>query len=670
MEYKEFKEKYRFKLNEQQDSAVCKANGQTLLLAVPGSGKTTVITAKVGYLIFGMNIAPENILTVTYSVSAAHDMKKRFESIFGENIKTQFRTIHGLCALIIRAYERFNDTTAFELIDKDSKIFEIIKNIYIEMTNSYPADGVIKDIKTQITYAGNMMLNDDKLPDIKFGGVKFAEIYKKFKEYKIKNRQMDFDDQLLFAYRILKTYPNILSSVRNRYRYINVDEAQDTSRIQHEIIRLIVGEKGNIFMVGDEDQSIYGFRAAYPKALLEFKKVYPDGEILLMEKNYRSTLPIIEKADAFIKLNKGRFEKNMQAARQEGECPVLTMLGDIDEQYEYILKKAKESEESFTVLYRNTESVIPLVDMLEKSGVDYQIRENDCVFFSHPIVTDILNILKLAQDPHDVAAFSAVYYKFGCAVMKEKAINACKTNDPIAYLIEKEYDEKKHAKLLALRQALQKACQYDSFYAIKYILCRTGYGVYLRTKFKNETKMRIIIAIAKQNPNLEAFTERLEYLKSRIEKGSKKDAKIILSTVHASKGLEYDNVVIMDTVAGVFPPYECDKDMLEEERRIFYVAVTRAKNKLDIITSAREHGSVINKSSFASEYFSGLETKDKNSSLTREVFKIGSCVRHKMFGRGRVKSIDGNFANIEFDNGAIKKLDMVLCIQNGLVVAN
>lgn len=667
MDYENFKKEYGIELNEQQDSAVCRVNGQTLLLAVPGSGKTTVITARVGYMIFCGNIPPENILTVTYSVAAARDMKARFENVFGEDIKTQFRTIHGLCALIIRAYERLNDTKAFSLLERDSKVYEIIRNLYVELAGEYPPDGMVKDIRTQITYAGNMLLDESELPDIDFGNVKFKEIFKKYKLYKLQNKVMDYDDQLLFALKILKSYPSILRSARQRYKYVNVDEAQDTSRIQHEIIRLIVGKSGNIFMVGDEDQSIYSFRAAYPKALTEFKKTYPEAEIMFLEKNYRSTGAITEHACNFIRRNKERYDKKMTAHREQGEIPVLTMPGDIAEQYSYIAGKARECGET-AVLYRSTESVIPLVDLLEKQKIPYFIRENDCAFFSHPIVTDIVNLLTLSQDPQNKEAFIKVYYKLGCAVTKEKALRAYKSDFPLAYLIEKESDDQKNKKLISLKGSLDRAGKLESFFAIKYILMRTGYGRYVASRYKNETKTRILLALARQNPDISVFLERLNCLKGIIEKGSEQKSGLILSTVHASKGLEYDNVIIMDVVAGIFPPKDCDAETLEEERRIFYVAATRAKNNLEIITSAKEHGCALSGECFAAEYFVHEENATVAAAVMNSKFRAGTEVRHKVFGKGMIMSVSGDFADIKFANGMNKKLDMVFCINNGFIL--
>ena len=295
MKIDEFVNKYNLNLNEQQKEAVENINGKILLLAVPGSGKTTVIVSRIGYMIYCKNILPENILTLTYSVSATKDMKRKYSSIFGENNKLQFRTINSFCVSVIREFERQTGRTAFTLFRNTE---EILSHLYIRLKNDFPNETVIKDINSQIIYANNMLLKDSQIREIKNDNIDFYKIYKEYENYKIKNKIMDFDDQLKYAYTILKSYKNIRQKFMNRYAYINVDEAQDTSKIQHEIIKLLVNK--NIFMVGDEDQSIYKFRAAYPKALLDFEKVYEDSKVLYMETNYRSTPEILQIANNFI----------------------------------------------------------------------------------------------------------------------------------------------------------------------------------------------------------------------------------------------------------------------------------------------------------------------------------------------------------------------------------
>jgi len=251
MNYTQFKEKYNINLNSQQESAVVRTHGQTLLLAVPGSGKTTVIVARLGYMIFCEGIRPENILTMTYNVSAAADMKKRFFDKFGTEYdgRIEFRTINGFCAKVIMMYERIRNTSAFSLID-EGRLTKILRAIYLDMTREFPSESTVKELKTKLVYSRNMMLSEKEIKKIKVGEIDFFEFFTKYREYKNQNRIMDYDDQLEFALKILVKNPDILAYYQNKFRYISIDEAQDTSKIQHMIIRLLARQHQNIFMVG------------------------------------------------------------------------------------------------------------------------------------------------------------------------------------------------------------------------------------------------------------------------------------------------------------------------------------------------------------------------------------------------------------------------------------
>ena len=282
MNYQEFTEKFNIHLNEQQNQAVQACQGPVILLAVPGSGKTTVLVARLGYLIYGLGVDPAQILTVTYTVAAARDMENRFFRVFGgQPLHTvPFSTIHSLCAGIIRHYERVRQTRAFTLISREMDQSRILRQLIHAQTGEHPGDAMVREAATQITYCKNKMLNKAEIEKISVDNLDFPKLYWAYEGWKRSHQKMDFDDQLEFARRILLKNPDILSYYRHKYRYIQVDEAQDTSKIQHVILRMLLNPEHNLFMVGDEDQSIYGFRAAYPQALLEFPKLYPEAKIL------------------------------------------------------------------------------------------------------------------------------------------------------------------------------------------------------------------------------------------------------------------------------------------------------------------------------------------------------------------------------------------------------
>lgn len=717
MEYDIFKQRYNITLNSQQQSAVIKVDGQTLLLAVPGSGKTTVIVARLGYMIFCRGINPENILTMTYNVSAAADMKKRFFDKFGADFtgKLEFRTINGFCATVIMFYERVRNTRAFELIE-ESKSIKIIRAIYLDMTREFPSESTIRDIKTKLVYSRNMMLSDNDIKKMKIGEADFYEFFMRYKQYKQENRIMDYDDQLEFALRILLKNPDILSFYQNRFKYINIDEAQDTSKIQHMIIRLLANRYKNIFMVGDEDQSIYGFRAAYPQALLEFQKVYPDGDILLMEKNYRSTQDIVAKANNFIKLNKCRHDKNM-CTDSPLYIPVRNIiLDDCKYQYSYIMKMAENTDGELAILYRNNDSALPIIDIFEKNNISYRLKENDGIFFSINTVIDIINILIFAYTPSDASIFADFYYKIGLRLKKNiinEAVHIHRNSPQSFFRTLEDHPLLEKWQIKSIRETEKKFIhlkKLNSYTAILYILNRMEYKEYMKERGLDESKIRTMLAIANQNPEIPFFIQRMAELKQIVNTGaSDPDSRIILSTIHSSKGLEYDNVLIIDVRDGIFPSVVVNeeenedipdnlRDEIEEERRLFYVGVTRAKKKLEIFDYKAAYGekcetasfirqllgieensklkiksqkpkseNMLSKSDRKTDRKKGKIQDDKNISDKLKQYKKGVSVNHKTYGTGIIEEIDPPICRILIDGGDIHSFDIVYCIKNDLI---
>ena len=400
MEWKEFETTFPVQLNQQQREAVQSTEGPVLLLAVPGSGKTTVLVTRLGYMIYCKNIRPESILTVTYTVAATKDMSRRFADRFGAEMaeRLEFLTINGICARIIQYYGRRIGKTPFELVKDEKTTTGMLIRICQEYGMGYPTESDLKNVRTLITYVKNMMLNEEELQKLEEeSDIRIAGIYHEYCRQMREQKLMDYDDQMLYAYNMLRKDPEVLAYFQNRYPYICVDEAQDTSKIQHAIIALLAAGTGNLFMVGDEDQSIYGFRAAYPEALLSFEKNHPGAKVLLMEENFRSNAKIVEAADKFIQKNTLRHEKHMRAAREAGPDIREISLKSRKAQYVYLMKAAQECTET-AVLYRDNECAIPLIDLLERKNIPYRMRNAELSFFTHRTVLDVQNIIRFAMD--------------------------------------------------------------------------------------------------------------------------------------------------------------------------------------------------------------------------------------------------------------------------------
>lgn len=594
-EYCDFKEKYNINLNQQQERALLAVEGSILLLAVPGSGKTTVLISRLGHMVINKKIAPESLLATTYSNQAADEMRERFSDKFGKDIgmRINFRTINSLSLKIYMDYCRKKREQSKQLIqDKDRKA--LIGRLYKKHTDEYATESDIHMLSTAIECIKNMMLSDKQIMEFEAEIPKLSAMYADYQKYLSDNMLMDFDDQMVFAYDILMSDSSLLSEYRNRYKYISVDEAQDTSKIQHAIIKLLA-EGNNIFMVGDEDQSIYGFRGAYPRALLNFRYDYKNPYILRMEKNYRSTAQIVDKAQAFISKNKGRYEKNMTAERGEGSEVKLIEVSAKEEQYNYLLTVAKDATSETAFLYRDNESAVVLVDLLTRNNIPFNHRKAELNFFGNKVVKDIVAYLTLTVDVFNVDAFSQICNKgiiYLKQQQKEYAIKSCKNRhisvfeavrEQMKYV---EYKYRDRADIFA--DVISRVASVSSYDAINIIL-NEGYSSYIEGNHLDTNKIDILMMLARQEPDITKFLSRLKVLEKLMCETSFGDSShIVLSTIHTSKGLEYDTVYMVDVYDGRFPSsrpnvFSRSKDNADpeqEERRLFYVGITRAKNNL------------------------------------------------------------------------------------------
>lgn len=741
MEWKEFETTFSVKLNQQQKEAVQSTKGPVLLLAVPGSGKTTVLVTRLGYMIYCKNIPPERILTVTYTVAATKDMSERFAVRFGEDMakRLEFRTINGICARIIQYYGRRIGKTPFELVKDEKATTGMLIRICQDHGMGYPTESDLKNVRTLLTYIKNMMLNEEELQKLEEeSDIRIAGIYREYCRQMREQKLMDYDDQMLYAYNILRKDPGVLAYFQNRYPYICVDEAQDTSKIQHAIIALLAAGTGNLFMVGDEDQSIYGFRAAYPEALLSFEKKHPGAKVLLMEENFRSNAKIVEAADKFIQKNTLRHEKHMRAAREAGADIREISLKSRKAQYVYLMKAAQEcttgmagmsgSEEhrgradasvtETAVLYRDNECAIPLIDLLERKNIPYRMRNADLSFFTHRTVLDVQNIIRFAMNPKDTELFMQIYYRLKLFFNKKDALRYAQISQEkdmevldaaLKYGNLEKYQEDN---IRNLKRQMVRILNMPGDEAVNQILTYMGYQNYLKKMGMNANKLETVKLIGSRVESPEKLLERLEELRTIIqEKVSDKDCPFILSTMHASKGLEYDTVYLLDVMDGILPekvlanPRTASKEELEtyeEERRLFYVGVTRAKNQLNVFTTnkpskfcsellgkrnlrenqQKEYAGIkkwgdyspagtygIKGNGMYHGYGTGHGSQKQPGKSYQELADAlgeGMIVKHKKFGEGVVVDMEGEHIRIQFGDN-VKNMDLKVLARLGML---
>lgn len=741
MEWKEFETTFSVKLNQQQKEAVQSTKGPVLLLAVPGSGKTTVLVTRLGYMIYCKNIPPERILTVTYTVAATKDMSERFAVRFGEDMakRLEFRTINGICARIIQYYGRRIGKTPFELVKDEKATTGMLIRICQDHGMGYPTESDLKNVRTLLTYIKNMMLNEEELQKLEEeSDIRIAGIYREYCRQMREQKLMDYDDQMLYAYNMLRKDPGVLAYFQNRYPYICVDEAQDTSKIQHAIIALLAAGTGNLFMVGDEDQSIYGFRAAYPEALLSFEKKHPGAKVLLMEENFRSNAKIVEAADKFIQKNTLRHEKHMRAAREAGADIREISLKSRKAQYVYLMKAAQEcttgmagmsgSEEQrgradasvteTAVLYRDNECAIPLIDLLERKNIPYRMRNADLSFFTHRTVLDVQNIIRFAMDPKDTELFMQIYYRLKLFFNKKDALRYAQISQEkdvevldaaLKYGNLEKYQEDN---IRNLKRQMVRILNMPGDEAVNQILTYMGYQDYLKKMGMNANKLETVKLIGSRVESPEKLLERLEELRTIIqEKVSDKDCPFILSTMHASKGLEYDTVYLLDVMDGILPekvlanPRTASKEELEtyeEERRLFYVGVTRAKNQLNVFMTnkpskfcsellgkrnlrenqQKEYAGIKKWGDYSPAGTYGIKGNGmyhgygtghgfqkqpgKSYQELADALGEGMIVKHKKFGEGVVVDMEGEHIRIQFGDN-VKNMDLKVLARLGIL---
>lgn len=606
--------------NEQID-AINHFKGPALVLAVPGSGKTTVILNRIINLIENHDVLPKNILSITFSKSQGLDMERRFLKSF-PNLKGQitFKTIHAFCYEIVKNYMKIKNIKK-TLIEGDEKINKstLLKRYFFSMYEQKLLDDIIKDFFSLYDFTKNKMIDfEDYVRKNKFisNRLLLLKLYKAYESLKLEYNFIDFNDLLYLANKYISEDKNLLSSIKKRYKFFSVDEAQDTSMLQFEIIKKIVYPENNLFVVADDDQSIYSFRGAEPKNLLEFKKFYKDSKIFIMNHNFRSTKNIIEISNKLISKNKNRYQKNPICTCSENSKIMLFKVKNAHIQMRKLLELIKQlkKDESVGILYRNNISSIYVANYFLENDVDFFVKENGFDFYLNKILLDINNILQFSQNQTDLEIFKRIYFKLNAYIKK----------DFISKLKYKSYDENILDALLdlddlnsfylkkfnALRNNFKMLKKLSMKYKIDFIVNELGYGEYLENydeiqKLNSNLMIDILKYISSNLNSYDDFLQRLKDIKEKLKDANKSSSNISISTIHSAKGLEYDHVFLLDLVDGEFPQKNIlnamDSSLLEEERRLFYVAMTRAKKTLTLFTIKTRNEKEVDTSIFYEE---------------------------------------------------------------------
>ena len=477
-----------------------------------------------------------------------------------------------------------------------------------------------------------------------------------------------------------------------------MDEAQDTSRIQHAIIKLLASKSENLFMVGDEDQSIYGFRAAWPDALLSFETDHPGAKILLMEENYRSGEEIIAAANRFVSANRYRREKAMIPTRGKASPVHVIHAKSRAYQYEYLAHMAKQCERETAILFRNNDTALPLIDCFEQNGIPYNCRNFEDTFFSNRVVIDVLDIIRFSYDPRSEELFLRLYYKFGAGISGSAARQAVRLGaDSGKNLFQvllscSDLKEPSRDSVVRILQSLRRLPSDSAVQAIRRIWEDLRYGKYVEYRGMDSGKYFILQMLSQDLSSSAALLDKLNRLRELISTHENRSGPI-LSTIHSSKGLEYDRVVLLDMRDGILPSLpavrantEDESRVYEEERRLFYVGMTRARDELCIFLP--QEGASFPKEIAKALPLSGSDRrrlfgflrlplpilrphpapkKDADPALFLSRIVVGSRLVHKTFGPGTVYEISGDIVTVDFDGAGRKKLSVSVSLQAGLL---
>ena len=601
-----------------QTKAVTHCEGPALVLAGPGSGKTLTIVNRIKYLIEKRQVRPEEILVITFTKYAAKEMKERFLSLINkENSQVTFGTFHGIYYGILKWAYRFGPENILSETDRTAIIKKAVSCQEIEIIDE---DDFISDIGMEIGYIKNNMLNVDEFRSSKCNADAFRNIYRDYESERKRRRKIDFDDMLVLTYQLFKSRPDLLKMWQQKFKFILIDEFQDINKIQYDVIKMLAAPEDNIFVVGDDDQSIYRFRGADSKLMFQFEKDFPKREKILLDINFRSGSHIVKQALKVIGNNNERFNKKIVPSREQGD-PVhvqetldpydeaMYVIDDIEKQ----IKKGIKAED-IAVLYRIHTDAGTLVECLMDRGIEFQMKEHLPNIYDHFIAKDIISYFKLCIGSADRQEFLRVMNRPVRYISRDALLNKKVVFEDLRkFYCDKEWMQDRidefEWNLKMMRK--MKPCN-----AIRHLRKGVGYDDFLLNYSKEKSIpyqdlneiIRDIEEKAKKYDSIETWLNHVEEygreLKWKYQSKTRNNKGIHLMTIHGAKGLEFDTVYIIEANEGQIPYKRSLKEGgIEEERRLFYVAMTRAKNTLKIVYTKIKNGKDTNPSRFVDELF-------------------------------------------------------------------
>lgn len=657
--------------NEGQKKAVTHKEGPMMVLAGPGSGKTMVLTHRIQYLIEQYGVHPSKILVITFTKAAALEMKERFQKLAGENLPVVFGTFHSVFFMILKYAYGYTSANVLGEEEKKQYLKEIVAKQEIEMDDEAE---FFTSLISEISLVKGEMISLEHYYSSTCSDDVFRTIYNEYEKCLRQHGKIDFDDMLVFTYELFKAREDILKQWQNRFRYLLVDEFQDINRVQYEIVKMLAKPENNLFIVGDDDQSIYRFRGANPEIMLGFEKDYPSCEKTLLNINYRCSKDIVDGAKRVIKNNTKRFEKEIKANAGEFLPIQIHEVKNqreenqeiLDQIHEYNRKGMLYSE--MAVIFRTNTQPRLLLEKLMEYGIPFKIRDGIPNIYEHFIAKNLMSYFKMANGNRERAEFLQIMNRPKRYLSREYLQN------PIVSFSELkiQLSDKKWLveRIEQLESDLLMISKMTPYAGINYIRKGIGYEKYLKEyaefrKMNYDDLLEVLDEIqtgAKEFKTVEDWFRHIreysEHMKDQVKQGQKNTDAVMMMTMHSSKGLEFETVFLLDANEEVTPHKKAVKEAdLEEERRMFYVAMTRAKKYLHIFSVEDYFSKKLPRSRFLGELL-----------FDKDDLAVGQAVCHAKYGKGKITYVDKERICVYFDKlEDTRTLNVEFVVANGLL---
>ena len=604
--------------NEAQTKAICHKNGPAMVLAGPGSGKTLVITRRVEYLIKKYGVRPEQILVITFTKAAAKEMRERFARITKEDrFPVTFGTFHGIYYGILKWAYRMNASNIFSEEEKMMLLKEVIAGMELEIEDEKE---FLQGIASEIGQIKNNRLSLEEYESSNCSDQMFCQIYEEYERRRKLLKKIDFDDMLVLCYELFQKRPDILQLWQKKFQYILIDEFQDINQVQYDVIRMLALPENNLFIVGDDDQSIYRFRGARPEIMLGFSKDYPNAKSIILDVNYRSTKAVVSAARRVIERNKNRYQKEIITVNEQGDNVHIQEVRHPVEESHYVREQIAKAVAAGTepsqiaVLYRTNTEPRALVETFMEYHIPFQMKEHLPNLYEHFIGRDFQAYMRMALGGRDRGDFLMIMNRPNRYIGRDSVDRGEISFENLRkYYMEKDWMVDRIDQLEVDLKVISRMTPYA---AIQYIRKSVGYDLFLneyaiKRKMKLEDLQELIREMEERAKefktieewfaHIEKYTEELRL--QAVTRTENRNA-VSLMTFHAAKGLEYDTVFIIGANEDVTPYKKAElPEEMEEERRMFYVAMTRAKKHLTISYVREKNGKAMEQSRFLGELF-------------------------------------------------------------------